>query len=275
MSEIVQNARVRVKGFRAQCTSDAVTQCAILDGETAICEMIETPADRLRQLLIRDFPGARNAQTAAARRYGFNPNTFGSHVRGARDVTAKKAREYGAAFGVDPEWILYGVRHKNVTTDGGIKSKIQKVSRPPVDSVRIPRLNWGMINGSTGILEATTKAQDHVDIPSGLKLGPRAFSLDVLDESMIDPAAPYAGFKPGDKLIFDPDMTAKPGEFVLAWVEGEELEVFRQLRKAPKDDAGRNRVTLVPLNPHDEAYHVTLGVNGRIIARLAYRIQTF
>lgn len=62
-------------------------------------------ADRLKRA--REGAGYDNA-TDAARRYGWNVPTYLSHENGSRGITASKASDYGRAFRVSPEWILYG-----------------------------------------------------------------------------------------------------------------------------------------------------------------------
>lgn len=64
-----------------------------------------TPGDRLRKLRIdAKFDTAYDA----ARRFGWNLNTYSAHEIGARGISAKAAKEYAAKFKTSPEYILYG-----------------------------------------------------------------------------------------------------------------------------------------------------------------------
>ncbi len=44
----------------------------------------------------------------AARRYGWNENTYRSHENGSRGLSKKAAVKYAATFKVPVEWLLYG-----------------------------------------------------------------------------------------------------------------------------------------------------------------------
>lgn len=46
--------------------------------------------------------------TAAARRFGWNENTYRSHENGTRDLSRKAAENYAKAFRVTSGWLLYG-----------------------------------------------------------------------------------------------------------------------------------------------------------------------
>lgn len=44
----------------------------------------------------------------AARRFGWNENTYRSHENGQRGISKKAAAQYAKAFKVPVEWLLYG-----------------------------------------------------------------------------------------------------------------------------------------------------------------------
>lgn len=64
---------------------------------------MDTPGERLRQAR-KDakFPSARNA----AKRFGWNPSTYASHENGQTPPPKRAAQKYGAAFKVNPAWLL-------------------------------------------------------------------------------------------------------------------------------------------------------------------------
>jgi SOS-response transcriptional repressor LexA len=258
----VQNARRRVKAFRAICARAGVKHMPM-----------KTPADRLRHLVARDFPEGANA---AARRFGWNKNTFGAHVRGVRGIKLDEAVTYANAFGVTAGWLMFG--EGRIATDaGGAKPVRRTQHNVVVDSARVPRIQWGMIVKTSTIAEAVANADCYIDLPSVKKFGQLAFALVVEDESMLAPEAPQMSFDIGQPLVFDPSVATqvKPGDFVLARVDGLDVEVFRQMRRAGKDADGRDLVDLVPLNPHYETHRIVPNVTGHVIARLVYRGQSF
>lgn len=64
-----------------------------------------TPHDRLKSA--RTAAGYASASAAAAR-IGVSMGSYGSHENGHRGITADAAERYGAVFGVDASWILFG-----------------------------------------------------------------------------------------------------------------------------------------------------------------------
>lgn len=72
-----------------------------------------TPSDRLKAA--REKAGFLTAADAV-RRFVWNGSTYFGHENGSRGITAAKAAEYGRAFRVSPEWILFGGELPQVTT---------------------------------------------------------------------------------------------------------------------------------------------------------------
>ena len=73
------------------------------------------------------------------------------------------------------------------------------------------------------------------------KLSRWAFALEVEGESMM----PI--FKPGDRLIVDPDLAPQPGDFVIAR-NGSDQATFKKYRPRGMDENGNMIFELVPLN---------------------------
>lgn len=63
------------------------------------------PFERLKQA--REKAGY-DSPTDAARAFGWNEVTYRSHENGTRGIKAPIARQYGSAFRVPAEWLLYG-----------------------------------------------------------------------------------------------------------------------------------------------------------------------
>ena len=66
---------------------------------------LDEPNERL--MWARKRAGFEDA-TTAARRCGWNENTYRSHENGTRGITKKAATRYGARLDVPAEWILLG-----------------------------------------------------------------------------------------------------------------------------------------------------------------------
>lgn len=66
---------------------------------------MSTPAERLKQA--RQAAGFATAADGAARS-GVKYYTYVQHENGIRGIPAERAASYARAFGVEPQWILYG-----------------------------------------------------------------------------------------------------------------------------------------------------------------------
>lgn len=74
------------------------------------------------------------------------------------------------------------------------------------------------------------------------ELSDRAFALLIEGESMSDE------FYPGDIVIVDPDVTPRPGDYVVAKLAREESVTFRKYRPRGNDKSGKPVIELAPLN---------------------------
>lgn len=90
--------------------------------------------------------------------------------------------------------------------------------------------------------EAIQDAQDNFVASYTENLSENAFALEVQGESMTPE------FKPGDKIIVDPDVEPKPGDYVIAQ-NGEHEATFKKYRPRGYDSEGNVIFELTPLNP--------------------------
>lgn len=65
----------------------------------------EEPSDRLREARIN---AGFTSTAEAARRFGWNENTYKSHENGKRGIPRRSVERYARYFKVDPEWIMFG-----------------------------------------------------------------------------------------------------------------------------------------------------------------------
>ena len=76
-----------------------------LRADVAYCCAMSTPGERLRNA--REAAGYATA-AEGAERAGVKYYTYAQHENGIRGIPVDKAARYAAAFGVEPQWILYG-----------------------------------------------------------------------------------------------------------------------------------------------------------------------
>ena len=99
-------------------------------------------------------------------------------------------------------------------------------------------------------------------ITTDLEVGGRSFALIIEGESM----AP--DFAPGDKVIVDPEVTPRPGDFVVAKLGNLEKGTFKKFRPRGVDRYGNEVVELVPLNDDWPILSIDAETPGRIVATM-------
>jgi SOS-response transcriptional repressor LexA len=224
--------------------------------------MKEPPHIRLQAL--RKKRGFVSA-AAAARAFGWTESTYRAHENGTRDISRKAARQYAAVYGCSVDELLYGNK-----TDTDYEKTVKRAL-----AIRtLPRLNWTMADGQS-VEEKIEEATSFSSVPGELNVGQNAFTLDNQDDSMADTDGRSGEtFREGSLLIFDPDLTPEPGDFVLAEVANSPTWVFRQYRVVGYDD-GHPIIHLTPFNPAYPIYKITKGRPGRVLAVLAARLDAF
>lgn len=242
-----EDGTVRTEKCQLNCTEATGTLCAMRE-----------PHERLR--LIRQLRGFDTA-SEAARRFGWNENTYKSAENGTRELSKKTAKAYAVAYKVPLGWLLFG----EGSYDGALSLDVKSA----LAFERIPLLDWSVVTSSANIQEAVRTATGRADTAPSVNFGPLAFALRVADESMTSSVAGARGnFFEGDEIVFDPEKDVTPGNFVLARVFARNATVFRQYREAGYTDGGAKVVTLHPLNPNYGDETIILGETGEIIAKL-------
>lgn len=126
------------------------------------------------------------------------------HLRG--DYASRISRVFGyATF-----WLSEGQGPKLINNESGFPL----VSA--LDTEKIPLIKIEDV-------EDKTKWKSESFILTDLKMSSDAFSIEITDTSM----SPI--FQVGDRVIFDPDLVPKPGDFVIVRVKNE-IPVFRKLK---------------------------------------------
>lgn len=162
------------------------------------------------------------------RNHGWPYETYKKHEsdgESARQIDADWAEKYGRVYAVDPAFILWGT-HPPSWWDGATTTM-----RPQANFRSVPRLTAEQAVHIPQMFSKFRRSAPEVAVDDGSDIGPKAFLIDVEDESMMSLQGEADSFRPGDMLVFDPDREPKPGDFVLAHVEGEPQAVFRKYRQ--------------------------------------------
>lgn len=119
---------------------------------------------------------------------------------------------------------------------------------PTVTKARqIPVVDYVEAGSPREIVDAYAQGGGHrmewLDPSSAESLGPHTFALEIRGRSM-EPE-----FREGEIIIVDPDACVRPGDVVVAKVNGDTEATVKKYRDRGRDDQGHPVYELVPLNP--------------------------
>lgn len=176
------------------------------------------PCDKLKEL--REKAGFLTAADAA-RRYGWNENTYRSHENGTREISRKAAADYAEAFGVSAGWLLYADDSTPSPRTGSEPASPLVPERnisapfdiPRSAGRRIPILGQSR-GGEEGIFLFNGEAVDWIVAPHALENVPGAYGVFVSGSSM-EPR-----YYPGETLLVHPHKPVSRGDFVVVQMRG-------------------------------------------------------
>lgn len=202
---------------------------------------------RIRQVLIEKGL----TQSQLSRLVGVKQQTISYICAPDSPATASRyAPKIAQVLGVNPTWLQSGEGGKY---DPTVRIELEGVE---LQVQRVPMLQHSHVMAFL--------AGENADIRQGLmtdaKAGKRAFAVEIEGDSM----RPL--FRPGDRVVIDPDLRAEPGDFVLA--HNNEAITFRKFRA--REDGG---FELAPMN---DDWPVTrssqgLSVIGVMVEHRSYR----
>lgn len=152
-------------------------------------------------------------------------------------IGSRNTVSFAEILKVNPVWLATG--------DGNMfGSKADKNVHPLSDfeSRIIPVINKIPAGGAKTIIDDYATGSGMDEIATDLDVGPFAFALVLDGESMMPE------FNSGDKVIIDPDIKPRPGDFVAFKCNGDG-STFKKYRPRGFDDFGNEIFELVPLNP--------------------------
>ncbi len=208
---------------------------------------------RINEALLSKFAksdGSVNV-SAASKEIGVSRQAIMGWLSGkATEIKDKNLRTLEMVTGYSREWITIekGGKFDRVITvaDTGHGSESVYLSPAPPDTRRIPVINYIQAGEPKPVIDdhAPGNGIDDIWVDPELaeSLGPYAFALTVKGDSMTPK------FQPGDRIIVDPDIAPRPGEFVVAKMGREEETTLKKYRARGTDENGSEIFELVPLN---------------------------
>lgn len=137
----------------------------------------------------------------------------------------------------------------------------------PTSSARVPLISFVQAGVWTGIVDDFEPGAANDYLLTDLELSRSAFALEIKGDSMLPE------FRPGDRVIIDPEVSPSPGDFVVA-KNSEDEATFKKYRPRSIDAAGNIVFELVPLNedyPSMRSDIVSIRIVGTMIEHRKYR----
>lgn len=159
-----------------------------------------------------------------------------------------------------------GYRAAWISTGKGAK-RAENVAPATLGSTRIPLISYVQAGVWTEAVDNFSPGDAEDWLMTDLKLSKTAFALEIKGDSMLPE------FKPGDRVIIDPEVMPIPGDFVAA-KNGKEEATFKKYRPRGSDGNGNAVFELVPLNEDFESLRSDLEpirIVGTMVEHRKYR----
>lgn len=195
------------------------------------------PAERLRHAIDSQNPQRSLRQIALSAE--LTPQTVSNALR--RDsLSVDLAKSLAKVLSFRWQW-LYDGTGPECEIDG------VQLSGTPMESRQIPLLSLESAATWPTTSDEGIRGMLTVDGPTTEGLANEAFAISVEDDSMRN-GTPES-VQHGDIAIIDPSIEPRPGDLVVARVDGMARAFFRKYREVGHDSDGNLIVELVPLNP--------------------------
>lgn len=145
---------------------------------------------------------------------------------------------FAKMYGVDSHWLATG---EGEMLPAGSRSEPSNVVPAAIGTRRVPLISYVQAGCWTEATDPATVGDGFEYLLTDLELSGSAFALQIEGESMLPQ------FRPGDRVIVDPEICPQPGDFVVAMNGGHEA-TFKKYRPRSLDEAGNVVFELIPLN---------------------------
>lgn len=216
-----------------------------------------TLSDRIKEAIAHS--GKNQAQIAAETRK--SPGAVSQWLDGRiKSLKADTANALERATGYRAAWLVTGRGPKMV-------NDVWNVESAPIGSRRIPLVSYVQAGAWKGHVEPYNAAADYESLLTDMDLSDVAFALEIKGDSMLPE------FKPGDRVIIDPEIAPQPGDFVVA-KNGQEEATFKKYRPRGINERGETVFELVPLNedyPSMRSDVMQIAIIGTMVEHRKYR----
>lgn len=139
-----------------------------------------------------------------------------------------------ATLRISPDWLATGTGNMDASFDENVRASPPGMRAYPV----ISKVQAGLVKE----ISCPYEAGDGFAVEFGEDDASQwAFFLEIEGDSMLP------DFRPGDRVLIDPDVSPRPGDFVAARNSKQEA-TFKKYRVRGIDESGQEVFELVPLN---------------------------
>lgn len=220
---------------------------------------MNTLEDRIRAVLSE----TRAEQVELADAAGVTKGTVSQWLDGKiKSIKLEYAVGIQKRYGYNPVWLVMGEGEKKLGTPG-----YANVTPAQVGSRRVPLISSVQAGRMTEAVDPFPPGGAFEYLLTDLDLSDYAFALEIEGLSM----AP--DFNPGDRIIIDPAIQPRPGDFVVA-KNGREEATFKKYRARGVGADGREAFELIPLNPDYptiSSEHERVRIIGVMVEHRRYR----
>lgn len=167
----------------------------------------------------------------------------------------KRLEEIARIYQVDINWLL---------TDVDDAEQAPRVYEPALKQRPVPVISYVQAGDWTNIIADQFDARGIDVIMTELPVSASAFALQVEGLSMVP------DIMPGDKVIVDPHVEPKPGDFVVAQIDDNEKATLKRYRDRGRDARGPV-IELAPSNPDYPTLRIDADSPGVIVGTVVER----
>lgn len=192
---------------------------------------------------------AIDGQSAVARKMNLSPQRLNNWE--ARGMSKNGMLIAEQTVGCSALWLETGVGNMRASTSLSPLSNTQEASNKAEFDVNIKHAAFGMrpipvisyiqAGRLSEISDPYAPGDGFATEICDDDLGPASFALEIEGESMLP------DFRPGDRIVIDPNVVPNPGDFVVA-KNGKQEATFKKYRPRGANDRGQQVFELVPLN---------------------------
>ena len=197
---------------------------------------------------------ARLSQQAIADHFGLSAQAVSQWETGTTKPGADRIAALARLLHANLEWLING---QGPQAPPGVSATGETSA-----TISVPVIDYVTAGSWTEVADPFMPGGGFDYIGTDLSISPASFALIIDGRSM----APE--FQPGDKIIIDPSVTPRPGEYVVAKLDETDEATFKKFRPRGRDSGGVDIIELVPLNSDWPSLSIDADHPGHIVGTM-------